>query len=135
MHVPGTGYHVVPLERSWSVRSARARECSRHPCRIADREGTAIGYLPQKISPVCLSPRFQPPSEVRFRDRALGLSDLPGSGHHRQVSGSAAEPYLHFDSQKLTLIFDIEKFRVLIFAVPTKIKYGENFPIYSTWRS
>ena len=133
-------------------RTARARECSGHPCRITDGEGTAIGYLPRKSSPVCFGPRFQLPSEVRFRDRALGwyrsavaigpavlttysryrpemrahlepalaliypkppagpiatsgiaeLSDLPGSEHHRQVSGSAAEPYLYFDSRKLT---------------------------------
>ena len=48
VHVPdpGTGYHVAPLERSWSLGSAPARECSRHPCRITGREGTAIGYLP-----------------------------------------------------------------------------------------
>ena len=63
----------APLKRSWSLGSAPARECSRHPCRITGREGTAIGYLPQKISPVCLGPRFQLPSEVCFRDRALGL--------------------------------------------------------------
>ena len=46
MHVPdpGTGYHVAPLERSWSLGSAPARECSRHPCRITGREGTVIGY-------------------------------------------------------------------------------------------
>ena len=24
--------------------SAQARECSRHPCRMTDREGTAVGY-------------------------------------------------------------------------------------------
>ena len=54
-------------------RISASEECSRHPYRITGREGTAIGYLPRKISPVCLGPRFQLPSEVRFRDRALGL--------------------------------------------------------------
>ena len=109
VHIPGTGYHVAPLERSWSVGSARARECSRHPCRITDREGTVIGYLPRKISPVCFGPRFQLPSEVRFRDRALGWKSsaiFQDREHHRQVSGSAAEPYLYFDSRKLTRLVE-----------------------------
>ena len=71
-----------------------------HPCRIV---GTAIGYLRQKISPVCLGLRFQLPSEVRFHDHTLGLvwkssAIFQDREHHRQVSGSAAEPYLHFNS-------------------------------------
>ena len=80
--VPGTGYHVAPLERSWSTRSAQARERSRYPCRITDSEGTAIGYLLRKILPVRLGPRFQLPSLPRSRAWAdiEELSDLSGSG-------------------------------------------------------
>ena len=80
--------------------SASRGKCSRHPCRITGREGTAIGYLPQKTSPVCLGPAV--PTAFRSslsRSRAWAgieeLSDLPGSGNTiDRFSGSAAETML-----------------------------------------
>ena len=66
---PGPDTNVLRHERQISA----SEGCSRHPYRITDREGSAIGYLPRKISPVCLGLWFQLPSEVHFRDRVLAL--------------------------------------------------------------
>ena len=59
-------------------------------------------------------------------------------GHHRQVSGSAAEPYLYFDSRKLSRIINyltlknVSVFNFRRNAVSAKINYSANFPIYGS---
>ena len=143
MHVhipdPGTGYHVAPLERSWSLRSAPARECSRHPCRITgiQRELPSATYLE----------RFHPSVSVRgsncncLQKFASAIARL---GWYRRAQRSSrirntidrflvaqqnhACTSIHARNYSTLKIFRVFNFRRS--AISTKINYGENFPIY-----
>ena len=98
------------MSRHWrgagaSDQRERGNAADTHAVSLTEREQPSATYL-ERFHPSVLvrgSNCLQKFASAIARWAGIEeLSDLPGSEHHRQVSGSAAEPYLYFDSRKLT---------------------------------
>ena len=125
--------------------SARATECSRYPCRITDREGTAIGYLLERFHPSfsvygsnCLQKFASAIARLGWYRRAQWSSRIGNTIDRFQVAQQShtctsiqhSNVNSHAKSESLFQNFGVFDFHR--YAVSTKINYSENFRIYST---
>ena len=144
MHVPGTEYHVAPLERRWSLGSARGNAADTHAVSLIERE------LPLATS----LERFHPSVSVRgsnclqkFASVIVCLGWYRRAQRSSRIGNTIDRFLVAQQSHTCTSIHEthtlsgiinystLKLFRAFNFrrnAISTKINYGENFQIYGT---